>query len=413
MVKFTFVDNGSCGDPLGEGEDPGLGLGHHATQARMLPGAGAPVSVSNSLLDGADAGQWVERTARLTAFTSEANGRCQGTLWASLSGSTTLDRAELVIVDHPAEASAFATPQGLMVGMRRPVASLTDAEGRDLSAALTAGNSEPAFVSGGSPLTVEADTSASALVLECARLGEPGTSDSSGIVVEGFDGVSWQELGRVHARRSRDTLAVATGGAAQLRLTPLSEMQLWAVDALQGSDSLAALTSTVTVPISSTSRPGAAHALAFADSAGVTLGSSQSLMLTFDGPPLPETGVRSLFLKLRALYEKTGTGLVHNQQAGDGAILPFALHPNQPNPFAHGTTIRFDTPMSAFVRIEAFDAGGRRVRTLVDGQFAAGAHALAWNGADDAGRPLRPGVYLVRMAAGPFTAKRRMVLLGN
>ena len=371
------------------------------------------MTMSNSLLDGAEPGQWVERTARLTAFTTEANGRCQGTLWAKLTGTTTLDRAELVIVDHPAQASAFATPQGILVGTRRPVVRLVDGAGQDLATALTAGNAEPDVLTGGSALTVETNTSVNALVLECARLGEAGTDDSTGIVVESSDGATWHELGRIYPRRSRDTLAVATGGATQLRLTPLSEVQLWAVDALEGDDSSAALTSTVTLPPSAASRPEAVMALAFADSATVVLGNSQSLALTFDGPPLPEASVRSLFLKLRAHYEQSGIGLVHNQQAEGGPTLPFALHPNEPNPFAHGTTIRFDTPVATFVHIEVFDASGRRVRTLAAGQFAPGAHSIAWNGTDDESRALRPGVFLVRMSAGMYNARRRIVLLGN
>lgn len=97
------------------------------------------------------------------------------------------------------------------------------------------------------------------------------------------------------------------------------------------------------------------------------------------------------------------------------ATLParFALLANRPNPFGDGTTSRFDTPRAAHVRLEVFDAQGRRVRTLADRAFEPGEHALTWDGTDSGGRRLWPGVYLYRMTAEGFREQRRMVLLGR
>ena len=56
---------------------------------------------------------------------------------------------------------------------------------------------------------------------------------------------------------------------------------------------------------------------------------------------------------------------------------------------------------------------GRLVRTLADRDFAAGEHALVWDGTDDAGRAAGRGVYFVRVSypGSRFEDAKKMVLL--
>jgi flagellar hook assembly protein FlgD len=49
------------------------------------------------------------------------------------------------------------------------------------------------------------------------------------------------------------------------------------------------------------------------------------------------------------------------------------------------------------VRLELFDLLGRRIRRLVDDERFAGESRVAWDGSDDSGRSLGPGVYLARL----------------
>ena len=114
------------------------------------------------------------------------------------------------------------------------------------------------------------------------------------------------------------------------------------------------------------------------------------------------------FLTLRRAGGRTASS-THQTQAPP---LPaaFALAQNQPNPFASTTTIRFDLPAPQQVKLEIFDAQGRRVARLADGWFPAGYHALPWDRRGVEGR-LHPGVYLYRIQAGPFSAQRKLVLL--
>jgi hypothetical protein len=90
----------------------------------------------------------------------------------------------------------------------------------------------------------------------------------------------------------------------------------------------------------------------------------------------------------------------------------FRVHPNFPNPFRASTTIRFDLPARAEVRLRIFDVQGRLVRTLVDHEpLEAGTHSRPWLGEDDQGRRSASGVYFYRLEAGRDRQVRRMVKL--
>ncbi len=83
----------------------------------------------------------------------------------------------------------------------------------------------------------------------------------------------------------------------------------------------------------------------------------------------------------------------------------FALHGNAPNPFLGSTTIRYDLPEDAHVRITVFDALGRQVATLVDRQQRAGADKTVRFDAQG----LPSGVYFYRVEAGEAVASGQMV----
>jgi len=86
------------------------------------------------------------------------------------------------------------------------------------------------------------------------------------------------------------------------------------------------------------------------------------------------------------------------------------LHQNAPNPFGLETTIAFDLPRPAAVRLRVFDTQGRQVATLADRAFGAGRRAVNWNGRDDLGRPLDSGVYFYRLEVAGEVRTRALVL---
>lgn len=96
---------------------------------------------------------------------------------------------------------------------------------------------------------------------------------------------------------------------------------------------------------------------------------------------------------------------VANEAASGPPDQP-TLAPNFPNPFAASTTLRYALPRAADVRLEVFDALGRRVATLADGEQAAGAHEVTW----DAGT-LASGVYIARLVSAGSVETQRLTLL--
>jgi len=54
---------------------------------------------------------------------------------------------------------------------------------------------------------------------------------------------------------------------------------------------------------------------------------------------------------------------------------------------------------------------GQKVRTLVKRHRQAGFRIIKWDGKDDAGRRVGPGVYFYKLKAGEFEAIRKMVII--
>jgi hypothetical protein len=89
-----------------------------------------------------------------------------------------------------------------------------------------------------------------------------------------------------------------------------------------------------------------------------------------------------------------------------------ALHLRfDPSPFLGRTTIRFDLPEPAEVRLEIFDTGGRRVASLIRGREEAGPHEVPWNPSNGSGAGAVSGVYYCRLQAGDLRSTRSILLL--
>jgi flagellar hook assembly protein FlgD len=122
---------------------------------------------------------------------------------------------------------------------------------------------------------------------------------------------------------------------------------------------------------------------------------------------------RTLFLELVASFTPAGAQAGQSQLVGSQPTGRFALLPSLPNPFERTTAIRLEVPRASEVRVEVFDALGRRVRTLANQVFPPGVHSLEWDGSDARGVRMGPGVYVVRMMSDGFRQEQRVVWLGN
>ena len=89
-----------------------------------------------------------------------------------------------------------------------------------------------------------------------------------------------------------------------------------------------------------------------------------------------------------------------------GVPSAFALIQNYPNPFNPSTTIPYQMPRAADVRLAVYDLLGREVVRLVDGPKPAGYYSTTF----DAAR-LSSGIYFYRLSAAGFSAQRAMIFL--
>jgi hypothetical protein len=132
--------------------------------------------------------------------------------------------------------------------------------------------------------------------------------------------------------------------------------------------------------------------------------------VTGDGRPdvfaitgLPLLGLDTAVSVLRGLTTTTASESGAPDMAGQTA--PLALSGPSPNPAAGTARLTLTLAAEATVRVEAFDALGRRVSVLHDGPLAAGMHVLTLDTA-----PLSPGVYVVRATGPAVAASRRLVV---
>ncbi len=83
------------------------------------------------------------------------------------------------------------------------------------------------------------------------------------------------------------------------------------------------------------------------------------------------------------------------------------LEVSRPNPFTESAEITYELPSSGHVRIEVYDAGGRQVTTLVNGEQSAGQHSVLIQGSELGAT----GTYQCRLVWNGAAISRPMVLV--
>ena len=131
--------------------------------------------------------------------------------------------------------------------------------------------------------------------------------------------------------------------------------------------------------------------------------SASVVVLTNDEPGAP-VAVADTLVRLIALATLGAPPL--GEPSSDHVLRTLA-----PNPAAGPVRIRCTSPRAGEGELAVFRVDGRRVRTVSHGSWAAGPHELVWDGRDDAGREVGPGVYLVRVTVPGARETRRIVRL--
>jgi len=139
-----------------------------------------------------------------------------------------------------------------------------------------------------------------------------------------------------------------------------------------------------------------------------------------DGTPMPSMGVQEHWNNAvdkqysRNLGTGNGIELVYlnpnvttiSEKQITKVVDKFTLHQNFPNPFNPFTTIQYQLSHSSNVRLEIYNIGGERVRTLVNGYQSAKLYTVLWDGHDENDQMVASGIYFYRLSASNGTERR-------
>jgi len=218
------------------------------------------------------------------------------------------------------------------------------------------------------------------LLLASGEVGEPAPASAAAPVLEGVQGVSsgWSEL-----TLPEPVMSASAGLYALFQLPSGSECQ---AEGLGGG-------------------------------AGIGYSSQGGLAawLTADGENW--AGLRQGFgLAVQPIVVTAAEGMqvMSRRVAAEEAVaLPqvATLLPSGPNPFNPRTQLCFSLPQAERVTVTIYNARGEVVRRLADESFAAGDHAIAWDGRDNRGAGVASGPYIARVAAGRIVMTKRLTLV--
>ena len=106
-------------------------------------------------------------------------------------------------------------------------------------------------------------------------------------------------------------------------------------------------------------------------------------------------------------YKKNLLGIpVGVTQTGISTPREFSLSQNYPNPFNPVTNIEFSIPKTGVFKLSIFNAAGRKVTALVNGELSAGRYNYDFDATQ-----LASGIYFYKLESNDFTATKKMVLI--
>jgi len=88
-----------------------------------------------------------------------------------------------------------------------------------------------------------------------------------------------------------------------------------------------------------------------------------------------------------------------------------ALGRGYPNPFSSGTQVSYAVAQDARVRVSIYDVAGRKVRTIEDCLRSRGSHTSFWDGSNEDGIRMSPGVYICVLETNDVRKTQKLVLV--
>jgi hypothetical protein len=135
-------------------------------------------------------------------------------------------------------------------------------------------------------------------------------------------------------------------------------------------------------------------------------------------PPKPEDAIISYysyhwFVQLPYDQKRVTLGDAMTAVAELGGATPdeAELGDAYPNPFNPETTIRFNLPWEAPVKVEVFNDQGQLVTTLIDDQMGPGNFSVTWNGRDANGAEVASGVYIYKIHSADLNLSKKVTFV--
>ena len=121
------------------------------------------------------------------------------------------------------------------------------------------------------------------------------------------------------------------------------------------------------------------------------LPTAHALLLSFDG--------KEINMKQQSTYsiKSIDNNLMHFEIKVTETPQIFNLLQNTPNPFTDITSIGFQLPHKAHVKLAIYNIIGQEICKLIDKDVDVGFHSIQWDGRDSAGRKVPTGMYFYRI----------------
>ena len=125
-------------------------------------------------------------------------------------------------------------------------------------------------------------------------------------------------------------------------------------------------------------------------------------------PPAPENPMMARVAPEQCLFYQTWSGMATPDAA---TVLRPYLYRSYPNPCRAVAAMTFQIPQRSRVTLRIFDVTGRLVRTLVDDDYDAGVHGVAWDVRTDARHGVASGMYFYRLQTDGYTMARKLLVV--
>ena len=369
----------------------------------------------NTLLAGVPLGTRARDVLRLTRAPGLSGSMRRAFVRQGQERGLLVGGARLLAVDHADGTEVVAIEGGaVLVGSPTAAPAVRDRLDRDVTASAIGAGPEPVYADSGEVLMVSLSPQSEPMPRTVLLDLMGGGDDVGGIEVEvETPGSNWQPGARIHPRQKWSMQALSLGAATRLRLTFHGAHALRYAGELVGATPAVVHSASLVSAKSNYSGDAFDQARAAVDTS-LAMVTGDTLSLLFSDLEPSETGARTWLLEVDGtpVLPRVAQALARQREPMAPSPVPvaFALYPAAPNPTRGTVRLSFDLPQRTAVRLEIFDAQGRRVRRL-EGSYEPGRHSFEWDLRHSKGPRVAPGIYSYRLTAGRQRAQSKLVVL--